>query len=486
MASNENYQDEQEQELEEVQNENNAPNSNETNTSISTGTNNQFLSNVPKMIILGILLAFVFVVVYSMNAKNQAQVQSENTENTPLKTAEQTNAQSEVLKHATYKRPKAPSDFEQPNKNKNVEKYGIDTNDYKDENGNIKKITHEEAVEIVNKTPRKLEVREPAQIIVDTKDDPRWQQFEQMRSQQFMQAMTAKPAIKKNGTINNSKPEKPASNASYQQRQSYYDQELARIQALKNRDPNAAYAAAKAQAMQLAGEFSTKTTTANNSGTKNNTSSANNDSNSTNRWKLQSQVENSTPYTLTTGFVIPAVMITGINSDLAGSIIAQVSQNVYDTSTGRHLLIPQGTKLFGTYGNQIQFGQERVLVAWNRLVFPNGKTLDLGQMLGADMAGFGGFTDQVNNHFWKLFKGAFLLSMVTASVTYADNKYNTGNSEAQSATSAMSESLGQELGQVTTELIRKHMNISPTLEIRQGYRFNVIISKDITFDRPYR
>ena len=109
-TNNENYQDEQELE-EEVQNENNAPNSNETNTSISTGTNNEFLSNVPKMIILGILLAFVFVVIYSMNAKNQAQVQSENTENTPLKTAEQTNAQSEVLKHATYKRPTAPSIF---------------------------------------------------------------------------------------------------------------------------------------------------------------------------------------------------------------------------------------------------------------------------------------------------------------------------------------------------------------------------------------
>lgn len=475
MANNENYQDEQEQELEEV----NAPNSNETNTSISTGTNNEFLSNVPKMIILGILLAFVFVVIYSMNAKNQAQVQSVNNENTPLKTAEQTNAQSEVLKHATYKRPTAPSNFEQPN-NKNIEKYGINTKEYVDENGKVKKLTHEEAVEIVNKTPRKLEVREPAQIIVETKDDPRWQQFEQMRSQQFMQAMTSKSAIKKNGTIN-SKPEKPASNASYQQRQSYYDQELARIQAMKNRDPNAAYAAAKARAMQLAGK-----TTENNSSQTNNTSIANNDSNSPNKWKLQSQVANSTPYTITTGFVIPAVMITGINSDLAGNIIAQVSQNVYDTATGRHLLVPQGTKLFGTYGNEIQFGQERVLVAWNRLVFPNGNTLDLGQMLGADMAGFGGFTDQVNNHYWKLFKGAFLLSMVTASVTYADNKYNTGNSEAQSATSAMSESLGTELGQVTTELIRKHMNISPTLEIRQGYRFNVVVSKDITFDKPYK
>ena len=480
-TNNENYQDEQELE-EEVQNENNAPNSNETNTSISTGTNNEFLSNVPKMIILGILLAFVFVVIYSMNAKNQAQVQSENTENTPLKTAEQTNAQSEVLKHATYKRPTAPSNFEQP-KNKNIEKYGIDTKEYVDENGKAKKLTHEEAVEVIKKTPRKLEVREPAQIIVNTKDDPRWQQFEQMRSQQFMQAMTAKPAIKKNGSINN-KPERPASNASYQQRQSYYDKEIARIQAMKNRDPNAAYAAAKARAMQLAGEITGKTTE-NNSSITNNTSIANKD-NSTNKWKLQSQVANSTPYTITTGFVIPAVMITGINSDLAGNIIAQVSQNVYDTSTGRHLLIPQGTKLFGTYGNEIQFGQERVLVAWNRLVFPNGNTLDLGQMLGADMAGFGGFTDQVNNHYWKLFKGAFLLSMVTASVTYADNKYNTGNSEAQSATSAMSESLGQELGQVTTELIRKHMNISPTLEIRQGYRFNVIVSKDITFDKPYR
>lgn len=203
-------------------------------------------------------------------------------------------------------------------------------------------------------------------------------------------------------------------------------------------------------------------------------------------WQLHRTLEPAKTYTINTGFVIPAIMVTGINSDLAGSIIAQVSQNVYDTATGRYLLIPQGTKLYGIYSNQIKYGQERVLVAWNRLIFPDGRTMDIGQMTGADLGGYSGFTDQVNNHYWKLFKGAFLLSLITASVTYSDNKYNTGTGETQSATSAMSESLGQNLGEVSTELIRKNMNISPTLEIRNGYRLNVMVSKDISFTRPYK
>ncbi len=223
----------------------------------------------------------------------------------------------------------------------------------------------------------------------------------------------------------------------------------------------------------------------NNNSNNSNTYASNNQVTSSTNWDLGHSVEKAKKLTINTGFVIPAVLQTAINSDLKGNILANVSQNVYDTATGHYLLIPQGTKIYGAFSNNIQFGQERVFVIWNRLVFPNGQTLDLEAMQGVDMAGASGFTDQVNNHYWKLFKGAFLLSMVTASVTYADNKYNKGTSETRSATSAMSEALGNELGQVTTELIRKHMNVAPTLEIRNGYRFNVIVNKDITFNKPY-
>ena len=112
-------------------------------------------------------------------------------------------------------------------------------------------------------------------------------------------------------------------------------------------------------------------------------------------WQLQEAAQPSKgALTLSTGFVIPAVMIGGINSDLPNSIIGQVSLNVFDSLTGRNLLIPQGTRLFGTYASQIKFGQERVFVVWNRLVFPNGQTLDLEKMPGSDVSGYAGFTDQ--------------------------------------------------------------------------------------------
>jgi type IV secretion system protein VirB10 len=103
----------------------------------------------------------------------------------------------------------------------------------------------------------------------------------------------------------------------------------------------------------------------------------------------------------------------GINSDLPGQIMAQVAQNVYDTPTGKHLLIPQGSRLVGSYSSDVAYGQSRVLVAWQRIVFPDGKAMDIGTMPGADSAGYAGFNDQVNNHYLRLFGSAFLMSGVT-------------------------------------------------------------------------
>lgn len=204
-------------------------------------------------------------------------------------------------------------------------------------------------------------------------------------------------------------------------------------------------------------------------------------------WKLTSQIEAPhSPYELRAGFVVPATLISGINSDLPGQIMAQVAQNVYDTPTGKWLLIPQGSRLIGTYSSDVAYGQDRILIAWQRLVFPDGKALDMGTMPGADNAGYAGFTDQVNNHYFRLFGSAFLMSGVTAGITYSQGQNQaTGALGAPTASSALSEALGQQLGQVTAQLIAKNMNIAPTLEIRPGYRFNVIIIKDIIFSNPY-
>ncbi|PVZ82685.1 conjugal transfer protein TrbI [Serratia sp. S1B] len=207
------------------------------------------------------------------------------------------------------------------------------------------------------------------------------------------------------------------------------------------------------------------------------------------RWLLDEKVTAPhSPYELRAGWVIPGVMISGINSDLPGQIIGQVSQDVYDSATGNHLLIPHGTRLVGTYSSNVAYGQEGIMIAWQRLVFPDGKALDLGSMPGTDMAGYSGFRDQVNNHYFRIFGSAFLLTGITAGVSYSqDRSQNNNNSnQAPNMSSEMSSALGQVFGQTIAQLMQKNMNISPTLEIRSGYRFNIMVTKDLAFTKPYQ
>ena len=193
------------------------------------------------------------------------------------------------------------------------------------------------------------------------------------------------------------------------------------------------------------------------------------------------------PLELKTGTVIPSVMVTGINSDLPGNIIAQVSQNVFDTATGRNLLVPQGAKLFGVYDSRVIYGQERVLVAWNRLVFPDGSAVTLGAMPGSDMAGNAGYTDKVNNHYLRIFGSAILMSMITGGMSSSMDSLNNsgGDSDNPTLQNEMGAALASQLGQATLQLLQKNLNIKPTLEIRPGYQFNVIVTKDVVFERPY-
>ncbi len=203
------------------------------------------------------------------------------------------------------------------------------------------------------------------------------------------------------------------------------------------------------------------------------------------RWKLDSKpIAPETPYSLLTGFVIPAILISGINSELPGQIMAQVSQDIYDTPVGKWRLIPQGARLVGSYSSDVAFGQSRVLVAWQRIIFPDGKTMDIGAMPGADGLGQAGFKDQVNNHYFRLFGSALLMSAVIAGATYSQRDAG-GAFGRQNAGSIMSQSLGQQLGQAATRLMMKNLNIAPTLEIRPGFRFNIIVTKDMVFSKPY-
>lgn len=203
-------------------------------------------------------------------------------------------------------------------------------------------------------------------------------------------------------------------------------------------------------------------------------------------WLLGNSVEAPrTSYEVRAGSVIPATMISGINSELPGQIIAQVSQDVFDTPTGRYRLIPQGSRLIGRYNHNVVDGQSRVLVAWQRIVFPDGKALDIGVMEGIDSAGYAGFEDKVDRHYLRLFGSALLMSGITAGLTSSrispdDDPFGSSNS------ALLSQTLAQQVGDVATQMIKKNMSYAPTLQIRPGYRFNVMAVKDVTFDSPYR
>ena len=205
------------------------------------------------------------------------------------------------------------------------------------------------------------------------------------------------------------------------------------------------------------------------------------------RWKLNTHLEApTTPYILRTGAVIPALLLSAMNAELPGTVTAQVSQDVFDTPTGNYLLIPQGARLVGEYSNAIQYGQARIFVAWQRIIYPDGSALDIGAMPGADQQGEAGFNDQVDNHFVRIFGSAILMSAVTAATNWATNHNQVGfNSNGYSASSAISEAVGQQLGQATAHLLEKNLSIAPTLVIRPAYRFNIVVTKDLEFQTPY-
>jgi type IV secretion system protein VirB10 len=204
------------------------------------------------------------------------------------------------------------------------------------------------------------------------------------------------------------------------------------------------------------------------------------------RWassaRLQAPIS---PFELRAGFVIPGVMITGVSSALPGQIQAQVAQNVYDTATGGYLLIPQGARLVGSYQSNAAYGQARVLIAWQRVVFPDGKALDLGAMPGADSAGYAGFTDRVNNHYRRIFGSAVMLSLIGAGAEVGSPQTSTLG-QATTVSQALSQQLAQQLGSTATQMVQKNLSIAPTLEVRPGYRFNVVVTKDLVFRTPYQ
>ncbi len=185
------------------------------------------------------------------------------------------------------------------------------------------------------------------------------------------------------------------------------------------------------------------------------------------------------PYVLQAGAVIPAALITGLRSDLPGQISAQVTENVYDTPTGGSLLIPQGARLIGVYDSQVTFGQSRLLLVWTRLILPNGLSIVLERQPGADSTGQAGLEDGVDHHWGALFKAA-LLSTLLAVGTEVGADQNDSD-----IVRALRRGAGDTLNQAGQQVVRRNLNIQPTLTIRPGYPIRVIVTRDLVL-QPYR
>ena len=189
-------------------------------------------------------------------------------------------------------------------------------------------------------------------------------------------------------------------------------------------------------------------------------------------------------YEIKAGWDIPATLEQMVNSDLPGEIKALVRSNVYDTATGRYLLIPQGSRLIGTYNHRVAYGQRGIQVIWTRLIYPDGTSINLGGMIGQDAQGQSGFRDQVDNHYARLIGFALLTSAFSAGIELSQNQQS--SSFAYPSTSQIAtQALGQQLGELGMEVTRRNLDIQPTIKIRIGYRFNVRVNKDIAFAEPY-
>jgi len=188
------------------------------------------------------------------------------------------------------------------------------------------------------------------------------------------------------------------------------------------------------------------------------------------------------PYTVMAGTIIPAALVTGINSDLPGQVIATVTQSVYDTASGRYLLIPQGSRLIGRYDSQVTYGQRRVLLVWTRLILPDTSSIALDKLPGIDPAGYAGLEDGVDWHWGRIMAGAALATLLGVSSELATSNQGSTNGN---VVIALRDSAQDTTNQVGQEITRRNLSVQPTLTVRPGFPIDVMANKDLVL-RPYQ
>ncbi len=188
------------------------------------------------------------------------------------------------------------------------------------------------------------------------------------------------------------------------------------------------------------------------------------------------------PWEVKAGTVIPAALLTAINSDLPGEIIAQVTEPIYDHATGRTVLIPQGSRLIGQYDSQIAYGQERALIAWSRIVMPDGRSINIGSMEGADLTGASGLHDKVDGHFWQLARGILLSTVFSIGAASAQDA--SARSSGDLVINTTASGVATETQQVGQQITQRDLNRQPTITVRAGWPLRVLVNKDMIL-APY-
>lgn len=180
-------------------------------------------------------------------------------------------------------------------------------------------------------------------------------------------------------------------------------------------------------------------------------------------------------YVVSAGSTIAAALITGLSSDLPGQVVAQVTEDVFDSASGRTRLIPQGTRLIGTYDARVSYGQSRALVVWTRMIFPDGRSIDLDRMVGTDAAGQSGFADRVNGHTGKLLMSGLLSTLFGVGANAATG----GGGENGDIAYAIRESAGRSVENAGDKIVSRQLDVQPTITIRPGARVRVLVSWDL-------
>ena len=193
----------------------------------------------------------------------------------------------------------------------------------------------------------------------------------------------------------------------------------------------------------------------------------------------QSLIKPASPYEIQAGTVIPGALVTGINSDLPGQIIGVVTQNVFDSVTGKYLLIPQGSRLLGRYSSVVGNGENRVLIAWQRLILPNGDSIVLDAMPGTDQEGQSGLHDKVDYHFKKLAEAAALSTVIAYGGNLAINPNSTSTNQ-----DVVGNTIAQEASQIGQSIINRQLDVQPTITIRPGWPFRILVNSDMIL-KPY-